>query len=126
MSMLANRVYNNTKEGERSAVNRISTMVVDIQPILRKGIRSILEEQDDMDVVGEAGDVPQAMASVESLTPDVVLLDISLAGGDSLDTARQIKRISPHTAVIMLTSQEDEEQLFQSIKVGAAAYYHKN
>src|SRR5207244_4487353 len=79
----------------------------------------------DVEVIGDTDEMSVALETIEAEEPDVVLLDIQLAGRDGLDAVRQIHRSSPRTAVIMLTNVEDEEQLFQSIKVGAAAYYLK-
>lgn len=101
----------------------IRVVVADQQPLFRGGIRSVVDSQDDMEVVGEAGDVAATLAVVESEDANVVLLDMNLAGGESLDVARKMKQLSPSIAIVMLTPSEDEEQLFQSIKVGAAAYY---
>lgn len=103
----------------------IRIITVDVQFLFRYGIQRLLEQEEDMEIVGEAGDVAGALAVVEAYEPAVILLDINLPG-DAMDLARQIRRIAGGTAIIMLTNVKDEEQLFQAVKVGAAAYYPKD
>ncbi|PZS03918.1 MAG: DNA-binding response regulator [Candidatus Chloroheliales bacterium] len=101
-------------------------IIVDDHPIFRQGVRAILEATKDIEVVGEAADGQRAIALAESLTPDIMLMDINLPGLNGLEVARVVKRRQPQTAIIILSVNEDDEQLFNSIKVGAAHYSSKD
>lgn len=101
-------------------------IIVDDHPIFRQGIRAILDATKDIEVVGEAADGQRAIALAESLTPDIMLVDINLPGLNGLEVTRVVKRRQPQTAIIILSVYEDDEQLFNSIKVGAAHYSSKD
>ena len=105
---------------------RIRVLIIDDHPLFRQGIRWSLEEVGDMEVVGEAENGQEAIKLAERLMPDVVLVDINLPGLNGLEVARVIKRREPRIAMIVLSVYEDDEQLFQAIKVGAAAYSSKD
>ena len=107
-------------------MDKIRVLIADDHPIFRQGIRGILEAEPDIDVVGDASDGKQAIALARALTPDVVLLDVHMPNGDGMEVARTIRMHVPRTGVILLTAYDDEEQLFQAIKVGAAAFYLKD
>ncbi len=106
-----------------SATSPISVVVADEQPIFRHGIRGVIAAEPDLSVVGEAEDSRAAIELVRTLSPDVILLDVQLPPLGGIDAARTIKREHPPTSIILLTAQEDEEQLFDAIKVGAMAYF---
>ena len=89
-------------------------------------MRQILELENDIEVVGEAGSGREALATVEELTPDVVLMDLGLPAPNGIETTQRLKRELPHTGVIVLASNDDEDQLFDAIKAGAAAYVLKD
>ena len=101
-------------------------LIIDDHPLFRQGIRWSLEEIGDMEVVGEAENGQEAIKLAERAMPDVVLVDINLPGLNGLEVARVIKRRDPRIAMIVLSVYEDDEQLFQAIKVGAAAYSSKD
>jgi DNA-binding NarL/FixJ family response regulator len=101
-------------------------VVVDGHTLFRRGVRNILDLEADMEVVGEAGNGREAIAVVEELTPDVVLMDLSLPAPNGIETTQRLKRELPHTGVIVLASNDDEDQLFDAIKAGAAAYVLKD
>ena len=105
---------------------RIRVLIIDDHPLFRQGIRWSLEEVGDMEVVGEAENGQEAIKLAERLLPDVVLVDINLPGLNGLEVARVIKRRDPRIAMIVLSVYEDDDQLFQAIKVGAAAYSSKD
>jgi DNA-binding NarL/FixJ family response regulator len=107
-------------------MENIRVLIVDEHPLFRRGARCVLEEAGGCQVIGEASNSIEALDLSRETSPDVVLLDALLSSGDALEVARQMRNSIPHVAIIMLTAFENEEQLFQSIKVGAAAYYHKN
>ncbi len=105
---------------------RIRVLIIDDYPLFRQGIRWSLEEVADMEVVGEAENGQEAIKLAERLMPDVVLVDINLPGLNGLEVARVIKRRDPRIGMIVLSVYEDDDQLFQAIKVGAAAYSSKD
>jgi DNA-binding NarL/FixJ family response regulator len=100
-------------------------LLVDDHEVVRVGIRTLIDRQPDMEVVGEAGTVREAVNQTEQLAPDVVVLDVRLPGGSGLDACRQIKDLRPDTRVIMLTSYPDDEVLFDAITNGADGYVLK-
>lgn len=107
-------------------MDTIRVLIVDEQPLFRQGIRSTLQQMDECDIVGDSTDADEILELVRTCNPDVGLIDASLTSSDPLEIVRQMRHLAPHMAVIMLTPSEDEERLFQSIKVGAAAYYTRN
>jgi DNA-binding NarL/FixJ family response regulator len=104
----------------------IRVIIIDEQPLFREGIHATLAHAADCIIVGESADATDIFGLVRTANPDVALIDASLTSSDPLEIARQIRHLAPRTAIIMLTPSEDEERLFQAIKVGAAAYYTRN
>ena len=104
----------------------IRVIIVEEQPLFRQGIRATLEQMGDCVIVGDFTNPDEILEIARTENPDVVLLDTSLNTGDPLEIARQMRQITTRLAIIMLTPSEDEERLFQSIKVGASAYYTRN
>ncbi len=100
-------------------------LIADDHPLFREGIIRVLAEQPDMVVVGEAGDGLEALVKAQELRPDIVLMDISMPGGDGLEATRLIKQVLPETSIIILTVREDEATLFEAIKLGAQGYLLK-
>jgi DNA-binding NarL/FixJ family response regulator len=107
-------------------MENIRVIIVEEQPLFREGIRATLEQMGDCVIVGDSTDPEVILELARTENPDVVLLDTSLNTGDPLEIARQVLHITTQVAIIMLTPSEDEERLFQSIKVGASAYYTRN
>lgn len=103
----------------------IRVMLIDEHPLFRQGCRYTLEQAGDCTIVAEASESRVGLDLAKQHTPDVVLIDVLLSTNDALELARQIRHASPRVAIIMLTAFEDEEQLFQSMKLGAAAYLLK-
>jgi two-component system, NarL family, response regulator LiaR len=104
----------------------IRIVIVDDHAIVRQGVRFLLEQQPDMEVVGESKDGAQGVALVSSLVPDVVLLDLLMPKMDGVTAVREMKRLAPTTQVIMLTSYYKDEQIFNAIKAGALSYLLKD
>lgn len=104
----------------------IRVIIIDEQPLFREGIRCTLERMGDCTVVGESTDAADVFELARTHSPDVALIDAGLTASDPLEIARQARHLAPRMAIIILTPSEDEERLFQSIKVGAAAYYTRN
>ena len=107
-------------------MDQISVFIVDAHPLFRQGIRATIEAQPDMTVVGEAADGQGAVNDASSAAPDIMLIDVALPIMNGLEVLRSIKHIQPHTGIIIITDQEDEEDLFRAIKLGAAAYFLKD
>lgn len=102
----------------------ITVFLLDDHEIVRDGIRGLLERA-GFQVVGEAGSAAQALRRVLAVRPRVAVLDIELRDGDGVTVCRDIRAALPDTAVIMLTSHDDDEALFASIMAGAAGYVLK-
>src|SRR5260221_13150554 len=107
-------------------MDTIGVIIVDEQPLFRQGIRATLEQMGNCIIVGESTDIDDVLELARVGNPDVALIDAGLTASDPLEVARQTRDIAPRMAIIILTPSEDEERLFQSIKVGAAAYYTRN
>jgi DNA-binding NarL/FixJ family response regulator len=104
----------------------IRVIVVDEQPLFRQGICSTLEQMGDCEIIGKSTDAEEILELSRTGNPDVALIDAGLTSADPLEIARQMRHLVPQMAIMILTPSEDEERLFQSIKVGAAAYYTRN
>jgi NarL family two-component system response regulator LiaR len=103
----------------------IRVLVADDHTVVRQGLRFLLEQESDIQVVGESQDGAQAIAMVRDQVPAVVLLDLLMPNTDGLSALREIKRISPATQVVILTSHQGDDQLFDAIKAGAISYVLK-
>lgn len=100
----------------------IRVIIIDEQPLFREGIHAALERMEDCEIVGESTDIANALEIAWTCNPDVALIDTGLISSDPLEFARQARHIAPQLAIIFLTPSENEEGLFQAIKIGAAAY----
>ena len=105
---------------------KITVLIVDDHLVVRQGIRFLLEQNDDIEIVGEASNGQQAVEQVQQHLPDVVLLDLIMSPMDGIEATRQIRQISPTTQVIILTSHHKDDQIFQAIKAGALSYLLKD
>lgn len=106
-------------------MNKIRVFLADDHLILREGIRSLLEKVPDIEMVGEAGEGEEAVAKVEQLVPDVVLMDITMPGLNGLEATRQIKQKNPQVKVLILTMHETDQYLSQMLRAGASGYVVK-
>ena len=104
---------------------KIRIIIVDDHEIVRIGMRSLLEQYPQYEVVAEAGNAKEAVEQVLTFKPDIVLMDIRLPGKSGIDACEEIKQILPDTKVIMLTSYAEDEMLFSAIKAGASGYVLK-
>ena len=103
----------------------IRVLIVDDHQVVRQGLRFLLEQEGDIEVVGECADGPTAIEAVRTLAPTVVLLDLFLPGLDGIGVLAQIKQDRPATEVLMLTSSSDDEHLLAAVRAGALAYVPK-
>ncbi len=116
------------------STDQITVFIVDDHDVVRKGLRFYLNTHPEIAIVGEAGDVESAVKGIAEQVPDVALMDLVLplrAGGESSDVGgvqatRQVRQISPHTQVVVLTSFAQDEQIFSAIKAGALSYLLKD
>ena len=106
--------------------DRISVLLVDDHSLVRRGFRRMLEDEPDMDVVGEAGDGEEAIRAARKLHPQVVVMDCALPGLNGLDATRRILQESPETAVLMLSMHSESTLVRRSLDAGARGYILKN
>jgi DNA-binding NarL/FixJ family response regulator len=99
--------------------------LLDDHEVVRRGIRDLLESEDDLEVVGEAGTAEEAYGRIPATTPDVAVLDMRLPDGDGIDVCREIRSRHPEIACIMLTSFADDDAVYAAILAGAAGYLLK-
>ena len=99
--------------------------LLDDHEIVRRGLRDLLEAEDDLDVVGDAGTADEALRRIPATRPDVAVLDVRLPDGDGIEVCREIRSNHPEIQCLMLTSFADDEALFAAIMAGAAGYVLK-
>jgi two-component system, NarL family, response regulator DevR len=100
--------------------------VLDDHELVRTGLRTLLEGEDDMEVVGEAGTVAEGLRMINRLKPDVAILDVRLPDGSGIEVCREIQSSAPFVRCLMLTSHSDDDALFASIMAGASGYVLKD
>lgn len=100
-------------------------LIVDDHAIVREGVRMILAQESDLEVVGEAGDGQQALELTERIRPDVVIMDISMPGMGGIEATQTVRAKHPEVQVLVLTMHEDESYVFQLLRAGAAGYVLK-
>ena len=108
------------------AVERIRVVVADDHLVLREGIRNLLEEQPDIELVGEAANGLEAVAVVRATEPDVVLMDVVMPRVGGIEATKQIKKFNPGTAVLILSGYEDDRYVLGLLDAGAAGYLLKS
>ena len=99
--------------------------LLDDHEVVRRGLRELLEAEDDLEVVGEAGTAEEAYRRVAATSPNVAILDVRLPDGDGVDVCREVRSKHPEIACLMLTSFADDDALFSAIMAGAAGYVLK-
>ncbi|MGH2997343.1 MAG: response regulator [Gaiellaceae bacterium] len=104
----------------------IRVLIADDHAVVRQGLRTFLGLQEEIDVVGEAADGEEALAAVEELGPDVVLMDLVMPRMDGVEAIRLIRERRPSTRVIVLTSFVDDDKVFPAVRAGAAGYLLKD
>jgi two-component system response regulator DevR len=103
----------------------IRVFLLDDHEIVRRGVRELLESQEDIEVVGEAGTAEEAYGRIPATTPDVALLDLRLPDGDGIEVCREIRSHHPEIECIILTSFADDDAVYAAILAGAAGYLLK-
>ena len=113
------------EEAEMSSAGRIKVMVVDDHPIVRSGLRDVLEASGRLEVVGQAGDGEEAVRIVEELMPEVIVMDVIMPCKDGVDACREIMELLPDTRVLMLTASTQEDAVIEAVAAGATGYLEK-
>ncbi len=103
----------------------IRVLIVDDHTIVREGLRMILAQQEDMEVVGEAADGSEAIDKVRRLKPDVVVMDIAMPGLGGLEATPEVLKASPQSKILVLTQHDDVEYIHRFLKMGVAGYVLK-
>lgn len=104
----------------------ISVFLVDDHEVVRQGVAALLDAQDDLEVVGGAGSVAEALARVPAVRPRVAVLDVRLPDGTGIELCRELRSRMPELACLMLTSFTDEQAMFDAVLAGASGYVIKD
>jgi DNA-binding NarL/FixJ family response regulator len=105
--------------------DRLRVMVVDDHALFRRGLQTILEQEPDLELVGEASDGAEAVEKAQEMMPDVVLMDVRMPKRSGIEATTQIKDLLPHAKILMLTISDEEADLYDAIKAGASGYLLK-
>ncbi len=105
---------------------KIRVVIVDDQLLMRQGLETLLELESDIEVAGQAGDGLQAIEVVQQYKPNVVLMDVRMPRMDGVEATRQIRAKIPQTQVIILTTFDDDEYVFEGLRAGAMGYLLKD
>jgi len=103
----------------------VRVFLLDDHELVRRGVREVLEVEDDFEVVGEAGTAEEALARIPAAGPDVAIIDMRLPDGNGVEVCREVRSRNPEVQCVVLTSFADDEALFDSIMAGAAGYLLK-
>jgi DNA-binding NarL/FixJ family response regulator len=104
---------------------KIRILIADDHAVVRSGLRSILDSEDDIEVVAEAADGHQALELAQELLPDVILMDINMGDWDGVTATRRVRNSVPSSRVIVLTNYDEDNLVFSSIRAGASGYLLK-
>jgi len=105
---------------------KIRVFLTDDHTLFRQGIKTLIDSEPDMEIVGEAGNAIEAIALAAEAHPDVVLMDIGMAGLSSFEATRQIRKNRPETRILFLTMYDDEDYLVECTESGASGYVLKD
>ena len=104
---------------------KLTVLLVDDQRLMRDGLRTLLELEPDMTVAGEAADGEEALVRFRDTRPDVVLMDVRIPGMDGVEATRRLRAMDPEAKVIILTTFDDDEYVFEGLRAGAVGYLLK-
>jgi DNA-binding NarL/FixJ family response regulator len=110
----------------RQPSGTIRVLLVDDHELIRSGLGAVIDLEDDMDVVGTAGSVAEAITRFNELRPDVVVADLQLQDGTGLDIVRSIRKVSNDTGLIVLTMHSGDDQIFAAMQAGASGFVGKD
>ncbi|OKK18988.1 LuxR family transcriptional regulator [Streptomyces sp. CB00455] len=106
--------------------SRIRVLLVDDHQVVRRGLRTFLEVQDDIEVVGEASDGEEGVARAEELRPDVILMDVKMPGTDGIEALRRLRELANPARVLIVTSFTEQRTAVPALRAGAAGYVYKD
>ncbi|MEV7276250.1 response regulator transcription factor [Streptomyces sp. NPDC093111] len=104
----------------------IRVLLVDDHQVVRRGLRTFLEVQDDIEVVGEAADGAEGVAAAEQLRPDVVLMDVKMPGTDGIEALRRLRELANPARVLIVTSFTEQRTVVPALRAGASGYVYKD
>jgi DNA-binding NarL/FixJ family response regulator len=104
---------------------RLRVLVCDDHALFRRGLQMVLEQEDDLELVGEASDGVEVVTKAQELMPDVILMDVRMPKRSGIEAATEIKETLPHVKILMLTISDEEADLYEAIKAGASGYLLK-
>jgi len=104
----------------------IRVLIADDHALFRRGLEMVLDEEDDIELVGQASDGSEAVEKAGESLPDVVLMDIRMPRSSGIDACRAMKEVAPSAKIVMLTISDEEEDLFEAIRAGASGYLLKD
>ncbi|MBV9258718.1 MAG: response regulator transcription factor [Ktedonobacteraceae bacterium] len=107
-------------------MDAIRLLIADDHAFYREGVRTMLLELPDMEVIGEAANGDETIAQADSLSPDVILMDIKMPGMNGIEATRRILQVSPHIKVLVVTMFEDDDSVFSAMRAGARGYLLKD
>jgi two-component system, NarL family, response regulator LiaR len=107
-------------------MEKIKVMLAEDHVVVREGTRELIQHEDDMEVVGEAGDGEEAVALVHQVKPDVIIMDVNMPKLNGIEATKQIKAIIPSVAVLVLTAYDNDQYVSALLEAGAAGYLLKN
>ena len=114
-----------TKKKAEMSEDRLRVLVADDHALFRRGLQMVLDQEPDLELVGEAADGTEVVQRAQELMPDVVLMDVRMPRHTGIEAAREIKDLLPHVKILMLTISDDEADLYDAIKAGASGYLLK-
>jgi DNA-binding NarL/FixJ family response regulator len=104
---------------------RLRVLVCDDHALFRRGLQMVLEQEDDLELVGEASNGVEVVTKAQELMPDVILMAVRMPKRSGIEAATEIKETLPHVKILMLTISDDEADLYEAIKAGASGYLLK-
>lgn len=105
---------------------RVRVLLVDDHQVVRRGLRTFLEVQEDIEVVGEAADGEEGIARAEELRPDVILMDVKMPGTDGIEALRRLRGLANPARVLIVTSFTEQRTVVPALRAGAAGYVYKD
>ena len=111
--------------GGQGGSDRLRVLVCDDHALFRRGLQMVLEQEPDLELVGEAADGAEVVDRAQELMPDVILMDVRMPKKSGIEAAGEIKESLPHVKILMLTISDEEADLYEAIKAGASGYLLK-
>jgi two-component system NarL family response regulator len=109
----------------KTEIESLRVIIVDDHALFRRGLQMVLEQEPDIEVIGEAADGHEAIEKAQELMPDVVLMDVRMPKRSGIEATQEIRDLLPHAKILMLTISDEEADLYDAIKAGASGYLLK-